>query len=119
MGEFDAYLPHLDAVEGIKRIMSNKKLYITMIGRFKARQMADDLLEVMKTRDHVKIAFAAHALRGAAGNLGFPTLHTLTDEIEVLAKKEEDVSHMAQPLDELIGVVVDVIREFVANEGEG
>jgi HPt (histidine-containing phosphotransfer) domain-containing protein len=114
---YEAYLPHIDAVAGIKRIMNNKKLYVTMLARFKPRQMADTLLEAMKDGDHEKVGFAAHALKGTAGNLGFPTLAVLTGEIEDLAKAKKDASHMAGILDELIAVVMAALQDFIAKEG--
>ena len=117
MEDYTAYLPHIDAAEGIKRIMNNKKLYITMLGRFKVRQMTDALLEAVKTGDHEKIGFAAHALKGTSANLGFPTLAKAASEVEVHAKAQTDSSHLLAPLEELVEVVVAAIQEFVQKEG--
>ncbi|MCL2499853.1 MAG: Hpt domain-containing protein [Defluviitaleaceae bacterium] len=116
MDNYEAYLPHIDAAEGIKRIMNNKKLYITMLGRFKVRQMADEVMEAIKSGDHERIVFAAHAIKGTSGNLGFPTLSKLSGEMEVLAKQEQDASHLVPQLGELVAVVIDAIADFVAKE---
>ncbi|MCL2603586.1 MAG: Hpt domain-containing protein [Defluviitaleaceae bacterium] len=116
MDNYGAYLPHIDAAEGIKRIMNNKKLYITMLGRFKARQMTDEVLEAIKAGDHERIVFATHAIKGTSGNLGFPTLSKLSGEMEALAKQEQDASHLVPQLEELIATVIAAIADFVAKE---
>jgi HPt (histidine-containing phosphotransfer) domain-containing protein len=117
MNNYENYLPHINATEGIKRIMNNKKLYITMLGRFKARQMTETLLEAIKSGEHENVVFAAHALKGTAGNLGFPTLEALSKEIETLAKRKEDSSHLVPQLEELVAIVITAIQDFIAAEG--
>jgi HPt (histidine-containing phosphotransfer) domain-containing protein len=116
MDNYEAYLPHINAAEGIKRIMNNKKLYITMLGRFKARQMTDDVLAAIQSGNHERITFAAHALKGTSGNLGLPMLAKLTGEMEALAKQERDISHMVTELEVLIETVICAIAEFVEKE---
>jgi HPt (histidine-containing phosphotransfer) domain-containing protein len=97
--------------------MNNKNLYITMLGRFKVRQMTETLLDTIKEGDFEKITFAAHALKGTSGNLGFPTLYKLTGQMEAMAKTEEDVSHLVAPLEELVDIIVKAIQDFIAAEG--
>ena len=117
MNNYEAYLPHIDANEGIKRIMNNKKLYITMLGRFKVREMAKTLADAIEANDTESIGFAAHALKGTAGNLGFPTLYEFSSNIEQQAKNGADVSEMIAPLDELAVTTIKAIQEFIAAEG--
>ena len=110
----ERYLPHIDVTDGVTRVVNNKKLYLSLLGRFKGREMADVLLDAIKEGDHSKISDKAHALRGAAGNLGFPALRDLTSEIETLAKKGEDSGHLYKPLDDLINTLESTIKEVIA-----
>ena len=116
MENYDAYLPHIDAVEGINRIMKNKKMYITMLGRFKLQPMTDTLVEAIASGDTEKITFAAHALKGTAGNLGFATLYTLAGEMESQAKEGVALDGRVGELTELIGVIKPLMEKFIAEE---
>jgi HPt (histidine-containing phosphotransfer) domain-containing protein len=117
MDNYEAYLPHINAAEGIKRIMNNKKLYITMLGRFKVRQMTDTVLEAIQAGDYEKMVFTMHAIKGTSANLGFATLSQLAAEMETLAKQKKDVSHMVPQLEDLVETVITVMGDFVTKEG--
>jgi len=110
--EYAEYLPHINVAEGTARVMNNLKLYMTLLGKFKGRQMADDLLNAIKTSDDTKVVQCAHALRGTAGNLGFPTLHEITEKIEKLGKAGEDASHLCKPLSESVDALLEVIAKI-------
>jgi len=109
-------MPHINATEGIKRIMNNKKLYVSMLSRFKLDEMVAALLEAIATGDHEKIVFAAHAIKGAAGNLGLPTLQACTDDIEALAKENKDTSHLTVTLDALVDELKPMLERFIKEE---
>ncbi|MCL2204563.1 MAG: Hpt domain-containing protein [Defluviitaleaceae bacterium] len=117
MASYDAYLPHIEAEEGIKRVMNNKKLYITMLGRFKLQKMTEDLVKATESGDIEAIGFAAHALKGTAGNLGFPTMQKLTGDMETRAKNGEDIVPMIAELEQLTKDVAAMIQQFIATEG--
>jgi len=116
MNDYTAYLPHINAAEGIKRIMGNKKLFITMLGRFKLRQMTDAVAEAIGTGDYEKMAFATHALKGTAGNLGFPTLYDHTADMEQRAKESTEIASLMPGLEELVGTLIPLIEKFIAQE---
>jgi len=114
----DNYLPHINAAEGIARIMNNKALYVKMLTRFKLQEMSDSLKEAAAQGDDFeKIVFAAHAIKGASANLGLPTLAEITGTIEQHAKEKKDVAHLIPELEELVAVLQPLLEEFVANEG--
>jgi len=119
MGNYAAYLPHINAEEGINRIMNNKKLYVSMLTRFRLREMADALVESVTSgdHDHEKIIFAAHALKGAAGNLGLPTLQELTGNMEQLAKDKMDVGALLPDLHKLVDELLPLLEAFIQEEG--
>jgi len=110
------YLPHIDVADGITRVVNNKKLYLSLLGRFKGREMTNALLDAIEEGDHTKVSDKAHALRGTAGNLGFPALRDLTSEIEFLAKKGEDSKSLAQPLSDLMDTLESTIKEVITKE---
>jgi len=116
MDDYTAYLPHINAVEGIKRIMGNKKLFITMLGRFKLRQMTDAIAAAIATGDYEKMAFAAHALKGTAGNLGFPTLYAHTSNMEQLAKDGNEIASLMPALEELVETLLPLMEQLIAQE---
>ena len=118
MNDYTAYLPHIDATEGIKRIMGNKKLFITMLGRFKLRQMTDAVTAAIESGDAEKMAFAAHALKGTAGNLGFPTLYTHTADMEQRAKEGNDIAPLMPQLEELVETIIPLVAMFIEKESD-
>ncbi|MCL2190007.1 MAG: Hpt domain-containing protein [Defluviitaleaceae bacterium] len=116
MSNYESYLPHINAEEGIKRVMNNKKLYYNMLTRFNLREMADKLTQAVKESENEAIGFSAHALKGTLGNLGFPTLFALTGDIEAHAKKNEPVDHLMGGFNSLVSEVIVVIERFLENE---
>ena len=112
--EFSSYLPHIDVVDGKTRVMNQMTIYVRLLTKFKGRAMAAEVLEGMKSGDSTRVSLGAHALRGAAANLGFPTLKNLTDEIESLAKAGEDSSHLAEQLNEIMDALDAGIAKLIA-----
>ena len=117
MDNYASYLPHINAEEGIKRIMNNKKLYISMLTRFKLDEMVAALLDAITANDAEKVVFAAHALKGAAGNLGLPTLQDYAGTLEQLAKEAKDVTDMVAGLEALVGELKPLMAAFVEAGG--
>jgi len=107
------YLPHINVDEGVKRVANNKKLYLTLLGRFNARQMTDDLLKAINSKDSTSIIQAAHALQGAAGNLGLPALRDITSTIELEAKKGTDCDSFIDSLVVTIDGLEPAIKELI------
>jgi len=112
LSDYSVYLPHIDVEEGKTRVMNNEKLYMTLLGKFKGRQMADDLISSMEANDHSKVVQYAHALRGTAGNLGFKVLFEITSEIEKLGKASERSSHLKNSLDDAVMNLEDAILKI-------
>ncbi|MCL2840478.1 MAG: Hpt domain-containing protein [Defluviitaleaceae bacterium] len=114
--EYSEYLPHINVAEGKTRVMNNLKLYTSLLGRFKGRDMTNDLLASIKDGDKIKAAQHAHALRGTAANLGFTVLYGITEEIETLCKKDEDCKHLCDALDAAMTALDDAIMAFSATQ---
>lgn len=114
---YEIYLPVLDVNDGLKRIMNNKKLYLSLLGRFKARQMVEELIEQINLNDPVMVAQKAHAVKGAAGNLGLPALREVTKQIETRGKAGENCTDSLTSLNDALEDVERVLAELFKNEG--
>ena len=110
--EYVVYLPHINVNDGKTRVMNNLSLYMRLLGKFNGRQMTDELLTAIKGGDSDKIIQGAHALRGTAGNLGFPVLLEITEKIELLCKAGEDSSHLCEPLNEAMIALDEAINKL-------
>jgi len=104
----------MDVNDGKTRVMNNLKLYTTLLGKFKSKEMMADLVAAKDNNDNVKVAQVAHAIRGTAGNLGFPILHDVTSDIETLAKQGDDVSHLMDALAKAVDDLDAAIAAFTA-----
>ena len=118
MLEYDVYLPHINVNDGKARVMNNLKLYTTLLGKFKGRQMTDELLEAVNAGDSARAVQHAHALRGTAANLGFPVLQKVTEEIETLCKAEQSCGHLCDELDKAMIELEAAITQFINTPAE-
>ena len=114
---YSAYLPHINVTEGKTRVMGNVAIYAKLLTKFNGRQMVNNLLESILEGDNKKIIEHSHALRGVASNLSFPTLHEVVDEIESLAKRDMDSTHLITRLGKAIDALEKVIEAFLAESG--
>ena len=108
----DTYLPHIDIAEGKKRVMGNLKLYVALLNKFNLREMHDELQAAMAGTDFKRVTARAHALRGAAGNMSLPTLHSIAGEIEGLAKQGQSSAHLLAKLNGTVNAVEENIRRL-------
>ncbi|MCL2217467.1 MAG: Hpt domain-containing protein [Defluviitaleaceae bacterium] len=111
--DYDEYLPHINVNDGKARIMNNMLLYITLLSKFKGQQMTIDLLNAIHDGDSAQAMHHAHALRGTAGNLGFPILHDITKEIEALCKNGQPCDHLCQSLSDSMSALEAAIGKFI------
>jgi HPt (histidine-containing phosphotransfer) domain-containing protein len=88
IGDYAAYLPDIDLKDGIGRVMNKESIYLRLLGKFKPREMVEDLIaKINAASDMDAIRNAAHALKGSAANLGMPVIVQATQLIEEDAKK--------------------------------
>ena len=115
--DYSAYLPHINVKDGLKRVINNLPLYVRLLGKFKGRELADDLADAVKGGDPEKIIYSAHTLKGTSANLGFPAVCKVAGDIEALAKANEDASHILPELSNVIDDLMAHIEKFVAEAG--
>jgi len=117
--EYSEYLPHINVLDGKARVMNNLKLYASLLGKFKGRQMVDDLLAAVKAGDETKAVQHAHALRGTAANLGFTVVHDVTHKIEAMCKSHGDCSALCDELDDSMTALEEAINTFIDAQAAG
>ena len=112
--DFSAYMPHINVKDGLARVINNLPLYIRLLGKFKGRELANDLANAVNLKDSEKIIYSAHALKGTSANLGFPLVSKVSGEIEHLEKLNQDASHLLPELEQVIEDLMIQIERFVA-----
>ena len=115
--DYSAYLPHINAKDGMARVINNLPLYVRLLGKFKGRELADDLAKAVTGNDPEKIIYSAHALKGTSANLGFPSVCKVAGEIELLAKSNQDSSHLLPELSKVVDDLMVQIEKFVKEAG--
>ena len=68
--------------DAMARLNNNKKLYITLLKKFDAQTMIDDLLEKIKNGDIVAAEAAAHTIKGLAANLSLADLRAKAESVD-------------------------------------
>ena len=114
--DYSEYLPHINVKDGMARVINNFPLYVRLLGKFKGRELADDLKNAIKECNNDKIVYSAHALKGTCANLGFPVVCKVAGEIEELAKKNQNASHLLDELDQVMNDLMNSIDKLVAEK---
>ena len=112
--EYEMFLPTVDVNDGLKRVMGKKKLYVSLLGRFNPRKMVDDLLAVIDSSEYQKIVEAAHAVKGASGNLGFVGLKNVMADVEARAKAETQSADLVDQINDVLTETESIIAQIIA-----
>ncbi|MCL2356553.1 MAG: Hpt domain-containing protein [Defluviitaleaceae bacterium] len=112
--DYSNFLPDIDVEDGKKRIMENMSLYARLLGRFECAKMTDNIIAAIDANDEKALLQAAHALKGTAANLSFPTVFNVVSEIDSLCKDGSDCSHLKQGLLDATASLDAAIKRFLA-----
>jgi HPt (histidine-containing phosphotransfer) domain-containing protein len=82
----DEGIVYINAEEGTKRVMNNAKLYIKLLGKFKADTNLDELVAFAGAQDWEKAQGAAHTIKGIAANLSLTELFKQSLDVETQIK---------------------------------
>jgi len=77
---------YVDINEGSKRVMNNIKLYVKLLGKFKADTNLADLEAALAAGDLPKAQNCAHTLKGLSANLSLIELFKQSLELETQIK---------------------------------
>jgi len=100
--DYSSFLPEIDVKDGIARVVNNEQLYLKLLKKFDGEKMRNAITNAIEANNMGDVAYATHAMRGAASNLGFGSLLKIASEIEELAKSNQDCKHLCAPLEKAV-----------------
>ena len=83
----------VDTDTGLARCMGNEALYLRLAASVVNEQGFDRLREALEIKDYDAAFEAAHALKGALGNLSITPLYEKTCEINELLRARTDMDY--------------------------
>ena len=110
--DYSGYLPHINVKDGLARVINNMPLYLRLLGKFKGRELADNLAGAVKNGNIDEIVYAAHALKGTCANMGFLEVCKIAGDIEVMVKAAQDPVKLLDALNEKTEILVDLIEKL-------
>jgi len=114
----DAGLPfgieELDMVSGLRRVLGNKKLYVSMLRKFVAGQKSAtaEILKALDGDDWGAAERLAHTLKGVSGNIGATGLQQLAEKLEAAIKECQPRKAVDNRLDELKNPLENLIAQL-------
>lgn len=114
--EQDAIYAVVHVKEGLKRLMNNKKLYLTLLRSFKGKQMVEECIKGIDEDDSNRALQGAHALKGVAANLGLVPLQKAAGQLEELLKNNQDAKSLKPVLLQELDRVTEAIQQLISNE---
>ena len=115
--DYTDLLPILDVRAGLDRLMNNKKLYFTLLKNFTGQEIVAEIISLIETDEPVKAANTAHALKGAAANLGLTELSAIAAVIEIQAKNGINVTQLTSSLTTTMDATIILIQKLLEREG--
>jgi HPt (histidine-containing phosphotransfer) domain-containing protein len=112
--DYGKFLPVIDVKDGLKRVMNKKKLFWSLLGRFKMREMVETLQSAVNQGDFDSIKEASHAIKGAAGNLGCISLRDITAVIEAKAKEKQNCADNMEEVMSVLEKTEKAVQELLA-----
>jgi len=87
--ELPADIDGLDMVNGLRRVLGNKRLYLSMLRKFVAGQKSAvaEILKTLATDDRDSAERLAHTLKGVSGNIGAGGLQSLAEMLETAIRE--------------------------------
>ncbi|MCC8122275.1 MAG: Hpt domain-containing protein [Oscillospiraceae bacterium] len=110
----EAYLPYIDVCEGTDRLMNNFKLYLSILKKFDAVPLVEEIVTTAADADYEGLQRAAHTLKGAAGNLSLTRLYEVAFAIEQRAKEETSEDALLAELQEVLAGSTQAIQRLIA-----
>lgn len=83
------YEDYFNKKEALHRVRGNEKTLCLMINMFLCSKEIEQLEASLKAKDLEGAAQMAHAVKGLAGNLSFPQLYKVSDQLNQELKQEQ------------------------------
>ena len=122
--EFDIPdLPGFDVQTGINRLQGNKKLYLSLLKKFKQSQhnFIEQFNEAKQSDDEQAATRCAHTLKGVAGNVGATSIQDVAYELEEACKNNMEENVINGILDKLstqLQSAMDSLGQLEENDNE-
>ena len=113
MDGYTKFLPHINVIEGSARVSNNLKLYKTLLGKFKAQELADELITGIQEDNADLLAKSAHALKGVAGNLGLKVLEEIAADLDNRIKNNQDCNDLTERISEATEAYIKCYQELI------
>jgi HPt (histidine-containing phosphotransfer) domain-containing protein len=113
IGDYARFLPDIDLKEGVGRVMNKEAIYLRLIGKFKPREMTEDLIAKISAADTDEIRNAAHALKGSSANLAMPVISQAALLIEEEAKRGQTGAEHVPALKDALEALEVKIKELL------
>lgn len=104
----------LDAVDGLRRVAGNRKLYLKLLRQF-VDQQADtpnQIAEQLKTNDLSTAERTAHTVKGVAANLSITEVQTSAGTLEKAIREHADPSHLEDLRQHFSDVLFDLLARL-------
>lgn len=111
---YEEYLPYIDVNEGVARLMNNMKIYINVLKKFNGTPLLEDIMAAASAQDFEKLQYAAHTLKGSAGNLSLKRLYELSFSIETCAKESKDPGELISELQDAVSATAAAAEKLIA-----
>ena len=111
-------IPGMDVSSGLKRVVGNRKLFLTLLKKYVAGQCdaIDRIRAALVAEDRGTAERDAHTLKGVSGNIGAGAVEEIATRIEAaihrgaaLDAMEDDMLQCQGELDALIGAISTVL----------
>ncbi len=98
--ELPSDIEGLDMVNGLRRVLGKKSLYLSMLRKFVAGQksVTGEILKALKNNDWITAERLAHTLRGASGNIGATGLQHLAENLEAAINGHQPIESLEDKL---------------------
>jgi PAS domain S-box-containing protein len=111
----------LDMVNGLRRVLNKKPLYILMLRKFVGGQknVVEEIINALETNDFVTAERLAHTLKGVSGNIGATTMQQLAEKLETAIKDHRpraDLDGLLMALKNLLTNLIAQLEEKLPEE---
>jgi PAS domain S-box-containing protein len=103
----------LDTVNGLRRVLGKKPLYISMLRKFVVGQSTavSEISEALSNHDKARAELVAHTLKGVAGNIGATELKDLAQIVETDIREHRSEQTISAHLESLGGPLAELIAQ--------
>jgi len=109
---------YIDFSDGVKRVMNNVKLYIKLLGKFKADTNLNDLETALAAEDLDKAKVAVHTLKGLAANLSLTELFNQSLELESQIKAGSPKPEQIETVKTVFAATLEEAERVIEENGQ-